>query len=773
MPQQSERQRLKDVFALALERPKEQRQAFLSEACGGDAGLRFEVESLLAAYDEPHHVIERADFAVSSILGAAGAGYEGKRFGRYRILRELGRGGMGAVFLAERADGEFEQKVALKVVRRNLADTGLERRFRQERQILAGLSHENIARLLDGGVGEDGEPFLVMEYVDGSPVDDYCEANGLSTEARLRLFLEVCDGVAYAHQHLIVHRDLKPSNVLVTPSGTPKLLDFGIAKILDPEQLGEQTRTEHRAFTPEYASPEQVAGEPVTTAADVYSLGVLLRNLLQAGAARRVRRNPEARPLGVGDDAQTEATNLPTRPEKGGAWETGHKFFGVELRNIVAMATREEPGRRYPSVEQLAEDVRRYLAGLPIRAQHDSLTYRAGKFVRRNRSAVIAASLVVLALVGGIAATTWQAGVARAERDRARAALAKAERVSAFLSTALSYSNPAAAGEAGNNRRDATINQMLDDVAPRVESELADQPEVRAALESTIGSAYLAQTRVADAERYLNAALGGQLRLYGEEHPETARTLAALAGAQTLRGDYGGAAQTVRRAIAAYRGLRLKGHDGLERPMAEALALYGDILWSRGEYDASYAAYGEGLTLVPLPQAGDRELAATMKAGLGQSRYAQGNLGEAASLLREAVAEYRGQPRARWRLSGTLNFLSQVLTHRGEFDEALAFLREGEAVSREQLGENSWPFTRSLYLQAYALCLKGYYADAERALGRAEGYVSRNFPGDKMWEANVADLRGMVLTRTGRAREGEAAARRAPGTCGRGRRRAS
>ena len=753
MPQRVDRQRLKEVFALALERPKESRYAFLDTACGDDAALRGEVESLLDAYDDPRPLIERNDFAASSLLGAAGAGYEGRRFGRYRVVREVGCGGMGAVYLAERADGEFEQRVALKVVRRGFADPDLGRRFLRERQILATLSHENIARLLDGGVSEDGEPYLAMEFVEGSRVDDYCDANHLSARERLRLFLKVCDAVAYAHQRLVVHRDLKPSNILVTPSATVKLLDFGIAKILDAEQAGDETRTEHRAFTPKYAAPEQVGGGPITTAADVYSLGVLLRNLLGGDVARRT----EDRGAWEGDEASAAVTNLTNRPAGGG----GRGLFKAELRNMVAMATREEPDRRYASVEQFAEDVRRYLRGLPVRAQKDSFTYRAGKFVRRNRAGVAAASVVALSLVAGVAATMWQAGVARAERDRARAALVKAERVSAFLSTALSYSDPSAAGAAGNNRRDATINQMLDDVAPRVGSELADQPEVRASLESTIGSAYLAQTRVADAERYLNPALAEQLRLYGEVNAETGRTILALGNALNVKGDYDAAAVTTRRAIAVFRSLRAEGTPDAENQLAKSLLLYGDVMWTKGDYAASETAYAECLSVAALPQVNDPDLAASARSGVGYVRYAQGRHAESADLLREVVAAYRASPRARWRLCAALNFLGQVLTYQGKYEEALAVLDEGEALSREQWGENSFDFARSLLIRAYALCFKGDYAGAGRTLGRVEELVARNFPGDKVTQANVHDVRGMILTRTGRAREGEAEARRA------------
>ncbi len=388
-------QRVEELLDEALELEPARRRQFLEAIA--EPWARAEVESLLACDGQSDGFMSAPALALSAdFFDESPEERAGQQVGHYRIVREIGRGGMGAVFLAERADGEFQQRVALKVVRRGFADTNLARRLRRERQILATLNHENIARLLDGGVSEDGEPFFVMEHVEGSRIDNYCDANRLPARARLRLFLKVCDAVAYAHQRLVVHRDLKPSNVLVTADGTPKLLDFGIAKLLDPEHAGEQTRTEHRAFTPDYASPEQVQGLPVTTVSDVYSLGRLLRNLLQGTGARPPRR--ERRPEGWRSDGgrggRTAASNLPTRPEDGGE-DTTDSRYGAELRNIILMATREEPARRYQSVAALAEDVRRHLDGLPVRAQPDSITYRAGKFVRRNRATVMAAALVV------------------------------------------------------------------------------------------------------------------------------------------------------------------------------------------------------------------------------------------------------------------------------------------------------------------------------------------------------------------------------------------
>ena len=409
----------------ALELEPSERRKFLDEVGASAPESRREVESLLDCEEQADGFLAAPALAFSADFFAEGEGEDeraGQTIGHYRVIREIGRGGMGAVYLGERADGEFQQQVALKVVRRSFADSELARRFRRERQILASLNHPNIARLLDGGVSAGGEPYIVMEYVEGARIDDYCDAKNLSTAGRLRLFLGVCRGVSYAHQHLVVHRDIKPSNILVTADGTPKLLDFGIAKLLDPEQAGdEHTRTEMRAFTPDYASPEQVGGGQITTASDVYSLGVLLRDLLAGSRLSADARKAHGGWRSETPGPKTIATNVPAEPEGDNRNAQGvvRKFAGAELENIIAMATHEDPARRYASSAQLAEDVQRYQDGMPVRARKDSFTYRASKYARRNKVGVAAAAIVLLTLVGGIIATVWQAR--RAEANQARA----------------------------------------------------------------------------------------------------------------------------------------------------------------------------------------------------------------------------------------------------------------------------------------------------------------------------------------------------------------
>jgi non-specific serine/threonine protein kinase/serine/threonine-protein kinase len=434
--------RVDRLLQQALERSPAERTAFLDEACAGDAQLRRELDSLLAADAEAGSFLEKpfADNFTDALTSAQAAA--GQRIGAYQLVREIGRGGMGAVYLAERADKQFEKQVALKLIKRGMDTEEIIRRFRYERQILARLDHPNIARLLDGGTTADGLPYFVMEYIEGQPLTEYCDAQQLSTTERLKLFLAVCAAVQYAHQHLVIHRDLKPGNILVTKAGEVKLLDFGIAKLLDPESASS-TIAELRPMTPEYASPEQARGESVTTTSDVYSLGVVLYELLTGRrpyrfAARtkeevaRVlcEQEPLKPSLAVRQNqpSNDEAQNSSVRDQSQSAVRTPRSASNLpqalrnlkgDLDNIVLMALRKDPQRRYVTVGQLAADIRRHLDGMPVVAAHNSLTYRAGKFIRRHKAGVMAAVLVTLTLVGGIIATTWQARVARAERARA------------------------------------------------------------------------------------------------------------------------------------------------------------------------------------------------------------------------------------------------------------------------------------------------------------------------------------------------------------------
>ena len=398
----------------------EQRRPFLDNACADDPDLREEVDLLLE-----HHVPTGSDLLEECAVGAAhlrlNADVErtGTRIGAYRLFREIGHGGMGTVYLAERDDEQYRQQVAIKLINPGLRGEAIRRRFRTEMQILADLNHPNIARLFDGGETEDGVPYLVMEYVEGSPINHYCDEHKLSTEQQLELFRTVCNAVQYAHQHLVIHRDIKPGNILVTGEGVPKLVDFGIAKLLNPERsTPEATATVMMFMTPEYASPEQVHGTPVTTATDIYSLGVVLYELLSGRLPYRVKsRVPHEIAKAICEqDPERPSTSIGNR--NGPKATEPRKRLHSDLDNIVLMAMRKEPHRRYATAEQFVEDIDRHLNRLPVRARQDTFTYRAGKFIRRQKIAVAAAALVAVTLLVGIIATAWQARVAQSERAR-------------------------------------------------------------------------------------------------------------------------------------------------------------------------------------------------------------------------------------------------------------------------------------------------------------------------------------------------------------------
>ncbi|MDQ4122887.1 MAG: protein kinase [Acidobacteriota bacterium] len=424
--------KIKQLFNAAAELSATERAVFLVDGCG-DARLRREVEKMLEAEEAEKILLDRPIMDLKSVWQPeAPETIVGRRIGDFRIVREIGRGGMGAVYEAVRDDGEFAQRVALKLIKRGMDTDEIVRRFRHERQILASLEHPNIARLIDGGISDEGAPFYAMEFVKGIPVDEFCRRNNLSVAERLALFRQICAAVSFAHSRLVVHRDLKPSNILVTNEGNVKLLDFGIAKVLSSEDTNK-TATQFGLMTPAYASPEQARGENVTTATDVYSLGTILYELLTGENPHRINGKSHGEIVKAVCETQPERPSSVARRslQKTAAIEENKqrtnpkskiqnpKSLRGDLDNIVLKALKKEPARRYSSVEALSEDVRQHLAGLPISARPDTISYRASKFVRRNRIGVFSALFIFLALLAGISAAVWQRQ--RAEHQRALA----------------------------------------------------------------------------------------------------------------------------------------------------------------------------------------------------------------------------------------------------------------------------------------------------------------------------------------------------------------
>ncbi len=573
----------------------------------------------------------------------------GNRIGPYKIRREIGRGGMGAVYLAERDDEHYRQQVAIKLIKPGLGGDGIRRRFRNEMQILADLNHANIARLFDAGETADGQPYLVMEYVEGSPINSYCEEKQLSTEQRLDLFCTVCAAVQYAHQHLVIHRDIKPGNILVTSDGVPKLVDFGIAKLLHQTAslASDLTATAMPFMTPHYASPEQLRGESVTTATDVYSLGVVLYELLSGRSPYRFKsRVPHEMAKTICDD----------EPEK------TQKRLNADLDNIVLMAMRKEPQRRYSSAEQFAEDIRRHLNGLPVRARPDTFTYRAGKFIRRRKMAVAAAVLVALTLLVGIIATTWQASVARAERARSER---RFNEVRQLANSIVFEVHDSVANLPGSTPARSLIVQRglkyLDSLSKDAAGDRGLQRELAAAYEKLGAVQYtptvahlgdlpgaLESHRKAAALREALVAADPSNRDYRRDLLDSYWFIATLVGAQ---GDMAGELEIVRRQLPARRELAETEQTGF---------------LDRYNLAATYTAMG-----VLLIQMGDSQ--GTLE-----------NQREALRLRKEIAALDPDAARARRALTISYEYLGLALDHAGDTQGALEMQQRG-LQTRESL----------------------------------------------------------------------------------------
>ena len=484
--------RISEELDVLLELAPGARTARLDETGRRDPALAAELRRLLALEDEV------GEFLAAPVLPPAGLVLAGSEVGPYRLERLLGEGGMGQVWLAARADGLYQRRVALKLLRPGLADSDLRLRFTREREILGRLAHPHIARLLDAGIGGNGLPFLALERVDGIPITDYCRQHGTDLDQRLDMFFQVCEAVSHAHSNLIVHRDLKPSNILVTPAGEVRLLDFGIAKLLDLAHAPDRTRTGSRAFTLHYAAPEQLRGEAVSTMTDVYSLGVILHELLSGVRPYRPSRNTDA--------ALEEAILLhePIRPSvavssgAGGGWfgedDAGRKRYvrrlSGDLDNIVIKALAKDPAQRYPSVEALAQDLRRHVSGRPVHARSPRLGYRFGKFVMRHRWPLATGSLVSLVVLVALGLVAWQAGQSSRE-------IVRAQVMQAFMVGVLESLGAGGAGPVG-------LDELLDRTVERAERQLADQPLPRAEVLAVVARVRLARGEVGEAALVLD-----------------------------------------------------------------------------------------------------------------------------------------------------------------------------------------------------------------------------------------------------------------------------
>ncbi len=727
-------QRVEQVCIAALERGEAERGAYVAAACAGDAELQREVNSLLLEQIRAERFMESSAIEVAAKRLAleeeslrVASSMVGQTVTYYRIVAKLGAGGMGEVYRAVRADGVYEKQVAVKLIRSGFGSEYFLDRFRNERQILARLDHPGIARLLDGGATEEGLPFIVMEYVDGIPIDQYCEKLRLSVAERLKLFRNVCLAVQYAHQNLILHRDLKPGNILVTSSGDVKLLDFGIAKITDADEKHLATAAQATVLpmmTPEFASPEQIRNESMTTASDIYSLGVILYKLLCGrlpfrtnGAAphevaRAICETDPAKPSSVipdarGADDSADGNALRLRGGKSGARIAG------DLDNIVLKALRKEPARRYASVEQLSEDIARYLEGRPVLAHKATLRYRAGKFVRREKKIVTAALLVLLSLTGGLIAALWEAHLAQVQRARAEQRFSD---VRSLANSLMFDVNDAIRGLPGSTAaRELVVSKALTYL-----DSLAKESNGDFSLQSELATAY---ERVGEVQGSFDSANVG----------DTAQALTSLEKAVAIR-----------RAIAVEEH---DSHDSLTS-LANTYEMLGLMLSSTGQYQDAleYAQKAvqieEGFDRAGSPAADEEGLAGAYYV-LGVAQHDLGDFQGSLSSLRKSAAiretiattDPALDAQVRTRLSGTYGEIGTVFSDMGRAAEAIAATRQGLEVMNALASAHPKDRLFKEYVFEHTNVMASYFEQmADHA--QAEGYYEKAQEGLKATSAS-------------------------------------
>ena len=685
-------QKVEAIFHDALERPDAARAAYLDEACHGDRALRAEVDALLASHQTDPEFLT----PVVQLSGAGRGESEGdhndsrvptidSRIGSYRLIRQVGAGGMGVVYLAMHEGPGFERPVALKVIRRGLDTEQLLKRFQLERRILAALKHPNVARFTDAGQTPDGRPYFVMEFVEGVPIDDYCRKHQLGVRDRLLLFQLVCDAVQHAHSNLIVHRDLKPGNILVNKAGVPVLLDFGIGKLLEPGQQAEdsRTRTGERAFTPEYAAPEQIRGEPVSTATDVYGLGMLLYVLL---AGRR--------PFSPENGFAFEKAVLETEPPKPS--EFGGRGVDSDLDTIVLKALRKEPERRYTSVAALADDVQRYLDGLPVRARPDTFTYRTRKFIRRYPLSLSAMAVAFVSLIGATLYSSAQARAVARERD-------KAVDVQTFLLEMF--------GASGRDHADSvSVKQMLDAQAALLPTAYPDRPEMRAQMTATIAEGYDRLGVFALAEPLATQALDERRAILAPTNPDLAVSTSLLGWIKYERGQAKDGEALLRQAVALWNNARPAYPRGLARTLNDL----GVVVEASGRYAEADSLQRRTLALRRRLFGENDRATATTLSNLSVVLYREGNLKGAVAMAESALVVMRAVMGPDHNRSTIVqNNLAAFRTTLGDVAGAEAEYRDLVARQTRVLGRQNPQTAGSINGLATVLRSQGKYAEAE------------------------------------------------------------
>ncbi|HEX3915331.1 MAG TPA: serine/threonine-protein kinase [Steroidobacteraceae bacterium] len=712
---------IKSVFDQVADMGRAEQFAHLDKCCGGDAELRSSVQSLLildGSNEDP--LLQAVGAAAESLLEDHRDRLLGTRVGAYRVVSILGHGGMSIVYRGERDDAQYHQSVAIKVLQHATVHPRLRSRLHSERHILATLDHSSIARLIDSGDLDDGTPYLVMEYVDGESIDQYCDSRTLFIRERLELFISVCAAVHYAHRNLVVHRDIKASNIFVTGEGNPKLLDFGIAKLLAPENLSHTlpvTRLQERILTPENAAPEQVLGRPITTATDIYALGVLLYQLLtgrspyrllsysQLQLERAICMDDPARPsqavvAKLKDESETDRSRISDR--RGLSPQRLRARLSGDLDAIVGMAMRKEPDRRYPSVEAFADDLRRHLLGQPVRARQGDWRYGAMKFLRRNLFIAVAtaAAFVGLAIIAGV--TLWENHRILIARDATALERDRAQQVSAFMVDVFSQADPFNA-----QGHEPTAKDLLDQGAEKIKGNLSLQPEVREQLLESIGLAYRRQGSADRAIPLFEQAVSIRREARPADNAKLAAALANLAQALTDAGRLPSAEANIKEAVAVAEA----GRRPASSETADILFQYGNFLLV-AKSDPLYAS----------------------------------------KLFTEALSIYRSAPGdQRLEIASTLGSLSSAAQWSGNFADAEPLLREAQNLLGATVGRNHPDYAEALGGLGYVLMQQGKYAEAEQTLNEALQIVRDDFGTDNARVAPIEANLGTLYEREGDA----------------------
>jgi len=759
-------QRIAAWFDELVELAPSARAERLAAIATEDATAAAEVGALLDADASAEGLLERdAVSAIPTLIANPDAAPDDGRAGPYRLLMSIGEGGMGTVFLAERSDGSYDARVAVKLIKRGMDSVAIVRRFLRERRILARLVHPNIVRLLDGGISADGRPYYVMEHVEGRPITEHAVAYRLGVRERVALVAKVAEAVAYAHAQLVVHRDLKPSNVLVDTQNSPHVLDFGIAKLLEESGDAALTSTGMRVLSPAYAAPEQVLGEPIGTATDVYALGLMLCELLVGQLPRRRRgATPQQLAQEVVYETAERASTLAAQLSGARAAELYgdganpialSREFAGDLDLVISTALRREPERRYPTASAFADDLQRWLDNRPITARADSRAYRLRKFMRRHRVGVAAAALIALSLAGGLGLALWQAHVAEAEAHRADAeranaerALARSERVKDFILALFREQDPIARAKA---KARSPIDLIHDGIAA-VDASLAAEPELQADLLRDLGEIQLNLDDRAGGETTLKRALELQTKLSGDTGKSTAEALASYADAVYATGDIEKAGKLMQDGVTRLRATHgaedaktahaesrlavvkmVTGHyDEAERLARHAIAVYratygseapevapllstlGNIQQETGHLSESLDTYGEALTIVTRIDGGEHVRTVTLRARIGDVQRAMRRFDEALDSYGTALRIERAQlPADHAIIGGTLIRLGDLQRRMGRYDDADRSFAESLPILSK--GMNSGQYAQALQ----------FHADLAKAQGRIDVAIER------------------------------------------------